>query len=142
MRPDCAVLRPFFPHLKRVREGGATLFKRQWRGERWTDGARLQVWDREEYFLVDAETKSVSREMPKSFLEQVSSATAGQAMGEMLQSQIRGRNPPTRQYRGSAHGIEISAPDGRQYRRRSWARHSGSRHASHGDLAQRRADAG
>ena len=32
----------------------------------------------EEYFLVDAETKSVSREMPKSFLEQVSSATGGQ----------------------------------------------------------------
>jgi carboxylate-amine ligase len=42
----------------------------------------------EEYFLVDAESKSVSREMPKSFLEQVSSATGGQAMGEMLQSQI------------------------------------------------------
>ena len=42
----------------------------------------------EEYFLVDAATKSVSREMPKSFLEQVSSATGGQAMGEMLQSQM------------------------------------------------------
>src|SRR5258705_3686669 len=42
----------------------------------------------EEYFLVDAESKSVSREMPKSFLEQVSSATGGQAMGEMLQSHM------------------------------------------------------
>ncbi|MEA2929135.1 MAG: glutamate---cysteine ligase / carboxylate-amine ligase, partial [Hyphomicrobiales bacterium] len=42
----------------------------------------------EEYFLVDAETKSVSREMPESFLTEVKSVTGGQAMGEMLQSQI------------------------------------------------------
>ena len=42
----------------------------------------------EEYFLVDAETKSVSRQMPEAFLNEVKSVTAGQATGEMLQSQI------------------------------------------------------
>ena len=42
----------------------------------------------EEYFLVDAETKSVAREMPPTFLEKLKSVTDGQAMGEMLQSQL------------------------------------------------------
>jgi glutamate---cysteine ligase / carboxylate-amine ligase len=42
----------------------------------------------EEYFLVDAETKSVAREMPEAFLTEVKSVTGGQAMGEMLQSQM------------------------------------------------------
>ena len=42
----------------------------------------------EEYFLVDAETKSVAREMPASFLDKVKSMTGGQVSGEMLQSQI------------------------------------------------------
>jgi glutamate---cysteine ligase / carboxylate-amine ligase len=42
----------------------------------------------EEYFLVDAETKSVAREMPRKFLEQLKSMTGGQVAGEMLQSQI------------------------------------------------------
>ena len=48
----------------------------------------------EEYFLVDAETKSVSREMPHAFLEQVKSVTGGQAMGEMLQSQLEVATTP------------------------------------------------
>jgi carboxylate-amine ligase len=48
----------------------------------------------EEYFLVDAETKSVSREMPSEFLERVKSATGGQAMGEMLQSQLEVATAP------------------------------------------------
>jgi carboxylate-amine ligase len=42
----------------------------------------------EEYFLVDAETKSVARHMPKAFLDAAKQATAGQAMGEFLQSQV------------------------------------------------------
>ena len=42
----------------------------------------------EEYFLVDAATKSVAREMPDSFLAKLKSMTGGQVMGEMLQSQI------------------------------------------------------
>ena len=42
----------------------------------------------EEYFLVDAETKSVAREMPQAFLEKLKSVTDGQVMGEMLQSQL------------------------------------------------------
>lgn len=42
----------------------------------------------EEYFLVDAETKSVLRTMPEAFLRSAKSATAGQVTGELLQSQI------------------------------------------------------
>jgi carboxylate-amine ligase len=42
----------------------------------------------EEYFLVDAETKLVSRRMPDGFLEAAKAATGGQIMGEFLQSQI------------------------------------------------------
>jgi len=41
----------------------------------------------EEYFLVDASTKLVTREMPKTFLAIAKEATNGQAMGEFLQSQ-------------------------------------------------------
>ena len=48
----------------------------------------------EEYFLVDAETKSVAREMPPGFLEKVKSVTGGQVMGEMLQSQIEVATAP------------------------------------------------
>jgi len=42
----------------------------------------------EEYFLVDAKTKSVAREMPEKFLAAVTKATNGRAKGELLQSQI------------------------------------------------------
>jgi glutamate---cysteine ligase / carboxylate-amine ligase len=48
----------------------------------------------EEFFLVDAETKSVAREMPAGFLEKVKSVTGGQVMGEMLQSQIEVATSP------------------------------------------------
>lgn len=48
----------------------------------------------EEYFLVDAETKSVAREMPDSFLAKLKSMTGGQVMGEMLQSQIEVATAP------------------------------------------------
>ena len=48
----------------------------------------------EEYFLVDAETKSVAREMPPTFLEKLKSVTDGQAMGEMLQSQLEVATAP------------------------------------------------
>ena len=41
----------------------------------------------EEYFLVDASTKLVTREMPKTFLAIAKEATNGQVMGEFLQSQ-------------------------------------------------------
>src|SRR5882757_11251945 len=41
----------------------------------------------EEYFLVDAATKQVTRDMPKTFLDIAKEATNGQAMGEFLQSQ-------------------------------------------------------
>jgi carboxylate-amine ligase len=48
----------------------------------------------EEYFLVDAETKSVAREMPDSFLAKLKSMTGGQVMGEMLQSQLEVATAP------------------------------------------------
>src|SRR2546423_615591 len=48
----------------------------------------------EEYFLVDAETKSVSREMPQSFLVQLNSLTGGQVKGEMLQAQLEAATAP------------------------------------------------
>ena len=41
----------------------------------------------EEYFLVDASTKLVTRDMPKTFLAIAKEATNGQVMGEFLQSQ-------------------------------------------------------
>ena len=42
----------------------------------------------EEFFLVDADTKSAARAMPAAFLEAAKQATGGQAGGELLQSQI------------------------------------------------------
>src|SRR6266508_7046227 len=42
----------------------------------------------EEFFLVDAETKSVAREMPPAFLDTIKSVTDGQVKGEFLQSQL------------------------------------------------------
>jgi glutamate---cysteine ligase / carboxylate-amine ligase len=42
----------------------------------------------EEYFLVDAETKSVARGMPRSFFEAAKAQLGEQASGELLQSQI------------------------------------------------------
>jgi len=48
----------------------------------------------EEYFLVDAETKSVAREMPQAFLEKLKSVTDGLARGEMLQSQLEVATAP------------------------------------------------
>jgi carboxylate-amine ligase len=42
----------------------------------------------EEYFLVDAETKSVARDMPQTFFEAARAATDGRVAGEFLQSQI------------------------------------------------------
>ena len=48
----------------------------------------------EEYFLVDAETKSVAHAMPASLLEKAKAATGGQVKGEFLQSQIEVETVP------------------------------------------------
>ena len=48
----------------------------------------------EEYFLVDADTKSVASEMPQAFLEKLNSVTDGQVRGEMLQSQLEVATAP------------------------------------------------
>jgi carboxylate-amine ligase len=50
--------------------------------------ANYRIGIEEEYFLVDAATKSVTRAMPKDFLEAAKAATGGQVMGEFLQSQV------------------------------------------------------
>jgi len=42
----------------------------------------------EEFFLVDAETKSAARAMPAAFLAAARKATGGQVSGELLQSQV------------------------------------------------------
>jgi glutamate---cysteine ligase / carboxylate-amine ligase len=48
----------------------------------------------EEYFLVDAKTKAVTRAMPKEFLAAAKAATNGQVVGEFLQSQIEVKTLP------------------------------------------------
>lgn len=48
----------------------------------------------EEYFLVDAATKLVTRNMPKTFLDIAKKATNGQIMGEFLQSQCEAATLP------------------------------------------------
>jgi carboxylate-amine ligase len=48
----------------------------------------------EEYFLVDADSKSVARTMPAGFLEAAKEATGGQIKGEFLQSQIEAATLP------------------------------------------------
>ena len=50
--------------------------------------AKYKIGIEEEYFLVDAATKSVTRAMPNDFLEAAKKATGGQVMGEFLQSQV------------------------------------------------------
>jgi carboxylate-amine ligase len=42
----------------------------------------------EEFFLVDADTKSAARAMPAAFLKAAKHATSGQVSGELLQSQV------------------------------------------------------
>src|SRR5262249_9829514 len=48
----------------------------------------------EEYFLVDAESKTVAREMPEDFRKEVEEATGGRVKGEFLQSQIEAATVP------------------------------------------------
>ena len=42
----------------------------------------------EEFFLVDADTKSAARAMPAAFLRAAKAATGGQVSGELLQAQV------------------------------------------------------
>jgi glutamate---cysteine ligase / carboxylate-amine ligase len=56
----------------------------------------------EEYFLVDAKTRSVTRAMPEGFLKAAKQATSGQATGEFLQSQCEVATLPHRDIR-TAH---------------------------------------
>ena len=56
----------------------------------------------EEYFLVDAHSKLVARDMPKTFLDIAKEATNGQVRGEFLQSQIEVATLPHRDIR-TAH---------------------------------------
>src|SRR6185503_12463806 len=88
----CAQLRPEFPAVWLAWVKGRV--SRQVARERWIMSDDFKFGIEEEFFLVDAETKSVSREMPQGFLEQVKAVTGGQVMGEMLQSQIEVATAP------------------------------------------------
>jgi glutamate---cysteine ligase / carboxylate-amine ligase len=57
-----------------------------------TDAYRIGI--EEEYFLVDAATKSVTRAMPERFLAAAKEATNDQVVGEFLQSQIEVKTLP------------------------------------------------
>jgi len=48
----------------------------------------------EEYFLVDAETKTVARQMPEAFLADAKQATGERIRGEFLQSQLEAATVP------------------------------------------------
>jgi glutamate---cysteine ligase / carboxylate-amine ligase len=48
----------------------------------------------EEYFIVDAASKTVAREMPEAFLADAKQATGGRVHGEFLQSQIEAATVP------------------------------------------------
>ncbi len=56
----------------------------------------------EEYFLVDAKTKSVAGAMPEGFLKAAKEATGGQVMGEFLQSQCEVATLPHHDIRTAA----------------------------------------
>jgi carboxylate-amine ligase len=56
------------------------------------DGFRIGI--EEEYFLVDAVTKSVAPAMPEAFLAAAREATGGRVKGEMLQSQLEAATVP------------------------------------------------
>lgn len=48
----------------------------------------------EEYFLIDAQTKFVTRAMPEAFLKAAKDASNGQVVGEFLQSQVEAKTLP------------------------------------------------
>ena len=60
----------------------------------WTMQHAYKFGIEEEYFLVDAETKTIAREMPEAFLAAADKATGGLVKGEMLQSQIEAATIP------------------------------------------------
>jgi glutamate---cysteine ligase / carboxylate-amine ligase len=57
-----------------------------------TDAYRIGI--EEEYFLVDAKTRMVTRAMPKEFLAAAKAASNDQVVGEFLQSQIEVKTLP------------------------------------------------
>jgi carboxylate-amine ligase len=62
-----------------------------------TDAYRIGI--EEEYFLVDAKTRMVTRAMPKEFLAAAKAATNDQVVGEFLQSQIEVKTLPHKDIR-------------------------------------------
>ena len=94
----------------------------------------------EEYFLVDAATKLVTRAMPKTFLAVAKEATNGQVMGEFLQSQIEVATLPHHDIRTAHAELAPSAPDRGEDRGRPRPRHPRRRHASDRRLGHVAAD--
>jgi carboxylate-amine ligase len=55
---------------------------------------KFRIGIEEEYFLVDAVTKSAARQMPEGFLQAAKDTTGGQVRGEFLQSQVEAATLP------------------------------------------------
>ena len=96
----------------------------------------------EEYFLVDAETKSVAREMPKIVSREGQVGHRRTGHGRDAAVADRGRDRAAHQHRGRAHRAALPAPDRREHRGRARPRDPRRRHASDRDLAPLAADAG
>jgi len=62
------------------------------KGEEMPHGYRFGI--EEEYFIVDADSKTVAREMPEAFLADAKQATGDRVHGEFLQSQIEAATVP------------------------------------------------
>ena len=63
------------------------------RAKSWVNAA-FQFGIEEEYFLVDAQTKAVARDVPRAFFEAAGTATRGRISPEFLQPQIEVKSSP------------------------------------------------
>src|SRR5689334_24921144 len=85
LRPTAACFSRSFSNahrkVRRALKGRTPAQMWQWHGKGWTMSGDFKFGIEEEFFLVDGETKSVSREMPRGFLERVKAATGGQVKG-------------------------------------------------------------
>src|ERR1700680_4287866 len=92
-RPHCSRILPGLSG--NFNEGAAFSQDQQHRKQTgWIMSDAYRFGIEEEYFLVDAATKSVAREMPEAFLQAAVAATGGQVTVELLQSQVEAATVP------------------------------------------------
>src|ERR1700730_4787543 len=80
---ECSVC---WTHLRISLMDIATVARSKKQGRRMTDAFTFGI--EEEYFLVDAETKSVVRDMPQAFFDAAKAAADGRISPEFLQPQV------------------------------------------------------